>query len=54
MCTVSHDSGIDVICVRGIALLTSNAKAFRFSMFSNKLVKAAGLVPEGISLFSAL
>ena len=54
VCTVSHDSSIVVICARGIALLTSTAKAFRFSMFSNKLVKVVGLVPEGISFFSAL
>ena len=54
MCTVSYDSSIVVICVKSIALLTSSAKAFRFSIFSNKLVKIVGLVPEGISLFSAL
>ena len=54
MCSVSHDSSIVVICVRGIALLTSTAKAFRFSIFSNKLIKVTGFVPEGISLFSAL
>ena len=54
MCTVSHDSSIVVICVRGIALLRSTTKAFRFSMFSKTVVKVAGLVPGGISLFSTL